>query len=170
VLSARLLTAAQAKRSPAISLNTTLQFLFKLEILVMWLRRTFHECADELEMVSQSFRTAFTNSSRVDQQRRGEILQDSSEKGVEILRILALSIHPEQDYDAAFKNATQYITVGALKDSVSNKYIFEVINSYQPTYSKKPGFKQLRLRDTFNCFLPRTNERCNLASWHIPTS
>lgn len=116
----------------------------------MWLRRTFHECADELEMVSLNFRTAFTNSFGVDQQRRGEILRDSSEKGVEILRILALSIRPEQDYNAAFKNATQDITVGALKHSASSKDVSDVINSYRPPYSKKPGFKQLRLRDALN--------------------
>lgn len=69
----------------------------------MWQRRTFHECAEELEMVSKSFRIAFTNRSGVDQQRRGENLLDSSEKGVQILRVLALSIRPEQDYDEELK-------------------------------------------------------------------
>jgi len=116
----------------------------------MWLRRTFHECAEELEMVSKSFRTSFTKSSEVDQQRRGEILRDSSQKGVEILRVLALSIRPEQDYDEVFNRATRDIPVGALKCSASTTDIFDAINNYRPPYSQKADFKQLGLRDALN--------------------
>jgi hypothetical protein len=116
----------------------------------MWQRRTFHECAEELEMVSQSFRTAFTNCSGIEQQRREEILRDSSKEGVAILKVLALSIRPEQDYDEEFKKATQDITVGALKRSASNNDVSDAINSYRPPYSKIFGFEQLGLREALN--------------------
>ena len=82
--------------------------------------------------------------------RRGEILRDSSEKGVEILRVLALSIRPEQDYDEEFRRATQDITVGALKRSASNNDVFDAIHSYRPPYSKQSGFEQLGLREALN--------------------
>jgi len=119
----------------------------------MWQRKRFHECADELEMVSQSFRTANTNSSGIDPETREESLKDLSKQGVEILRVLALSIRPEQDYDEEFKNATQYITVGALKRSASNDDVSDAINSYQPPYNNyinSSGFKSLGLREALN--------------------
>ena len=116
----------------------------------MWQRKKFHECADELEMVSKSFRTANTNSSGIDQETREEILEDSSKKGLELLKVLALSIRPEQDYDEEFKNATQDITVGALKRSASNNEVSDAINSYQSPYSNRSGFEQLGLREALN--------------------
>lgn len=116
----------------------------------MWQRRTFHECAEELEMASKSFRIAYTNSFGVDEQKRVEILGDSSKKGVEILRVLALSIRPEQDYDEEFKKSTQDITVGALKRCASSKDVSDTINSYRPPYSNKPDFEQLGLREALN--------------------
>ncbi len=66
----------------------------------MWRRRTFHECASELEIVSQYFRNAYLRKSKLDQQSRDELLRETSERGIEILRILALSIRSEDDYGA----------------------------------------------------------------------
>jgi hypothetical protein len=63
----------------------------------MWKRRTLHECAEELEVLSQDFRDAYINKPELDQQIREKILQESSERGIEILRVLALSIRSEQD-------------------------------------------------------------------------
>lgn len=66
------------------------------------------------------------------------------------MRVLALSIQSEQDYDQAFKKATQAITVGALKRSDSNNDVFDAINNYRPPYSGKSGFEQLGLREALN--------------------
>jgi hypothetical protein len=44
----------------------------------MWKRRTLHECAEELEVLSQDFRDAYINKSELDQQIREKILQESS--------------------------------------------------------------------------------------------
>lgn len=116
----------------------------------MWQRRTFHECADELEQVSKNFRTAYNNSYGIDQQKRKEILNESSTKGIEILQILALSIRSEQDYDQEFKNATHNITVGALKSEANNNEFFDMVKSYRPPYNQVTNFKQLSLREALN--------------------
>jgi hypothetical protein len=97
--------------------------------------------------------------------RRGEILRDSSEKGVEILRVLALSIRPEQDYDEEFRRATQDITVGALKRSASNNDVFDAIHSYRPPYSKQSGFEQLGLREALNKIALRVTNYAQIQKW-----
>lgn len=86
----------------------------------MWKRRTFHECAEELEVLSQDFRDAYINELNLDQQNRRKILQESSERGIEILRVLALSIRSEQDFGAI---PSIRITVGALKRSTSTSEV-----------------------------------------------
>ncbi len=113
----------------------------------MWQRRTFHECAEELETTSRDFRSAYTNSLRVDQQSREKILQESSERGIEILRVLALSIRSEQD----FGNIPPiHITVGALKRSANDSEISDTLHSYRPPYSEKSDFEPLLLREALN--------------------
>jgi hypothetical protein len=113
----------------------------------MWKRRTFHECAEELEKLSRDFRDAYTNKSRIDQQSREKILQKSSEKGIEILRVLALSIRSEQDFGSL---PSIRITVGALNRSTNTSEASATLNNYRPPYSKKAGFEPLPLREALN--------------------
>jgi hypothetical protein len=113
----------------------------------MWKRRTFHECAEELEMLSRDFRDAYTNKSRIDQQSREKILQESSEKGIEILRVLTLSIRSEQDFGSIPSIRT---TVGALNRSTNTSEVSATLNNYRPPYSGKTGFEPLPLREALN--------------------
>ncbi|MCM1983637.1 hypothetical protein [Lyngbya confervoides] len=113
----------------------------------MWKRKTFHECAEELEILSRDFRDAYTNKSRIDQQSREEILQESSEKGIEILRVLALSIRSEQDFGSI---PSIHTTVGALNRSTNTSEVFATLNNYRPPYSEKDGFEPLLLREALN--------------------
>lgn len=113
----------------------------------MWKRRTLHECAEELEVLSQDFREAYVNKSKLDQQVREKILQESSERGVEILRVLALSIRSEQDFGGIPSIRT---TVGALKRSANTSEVSATLNSYRPPYSGKAGFEPLPLREALN--------------------
>jgi hypothetical protein len=113
----------------------------------MWKRRTFHECAEELEILSRDFRDAYTNKSRIDQQSREKILQESSERGVEILRALALSVRSEQDFGGIPSIRT---TVGALNRSTNTREVSATLNNYRPPYSEKAGFEPLLLREALN--------------------
>jgi len=113
----------------------------------MWKRRTFHECAEELEILSQDFRDAYTSKSRIDQQSREKILQESSEKGIEILRMLALSIRSEQDFGILPSIRT---TVGALNRSTNTSEVSATLNNYRPPYNDKAGFEPLPLREALN--------------------
>ena len=113
----------------------------------MWKRRTFHECAEELEILSRDFRDAYTNKSRIDQQSREKILQESSEKGIEILRVLALSIRSEQDFGSIPSIRT---SVGALNRSTNATEVSAILNNYRPPYSEKAGFEPLLLREALN--------------------
>jgi hypothetical protein len=77
----------------------------------MWQRRTLHECADELDQVSRRFRDACGNSGRGADQAE---MIEASRKGVEILRVLALAIRSEQDFEL-IPNSRQI--VGAIRKS-----------------------------------------------------
>jgi hypothetical protein len=71
----------------------------------------------------------------------------SSERGVEILRVLALSIRSEQDFGSIPSIRT---TVGALKRSTNTSEVSATLNSYRPPYSGKAGFEPLSLREALN--------------------
>lgn len=113
----------------------------------MWQRRTFHGCAEELEIVSKNFRRAYTDSSSIDLENRTRILRESSEKGIEILRVLALSIRSEQDFGNVPRSS---ITVGALNDAASESEITTILSNYQPPYEKQSDFEPLVLREALN--------------------
>ena len=113
----------------------------------MWKRRTFHECAEELEILSRDFKDAYTNKSRIDKQSREKILQESSAKGIEILRVLSLSIRSEQDFGGIPSIRT---TVGALNRSTNTSEVFVTLNNYRPPYSEKAGFEPWILREALN--------------------
>ena len=61
----------------------------------MWRRRTFHDCAHELRQISERFRAAAQGKFG---QNSNAVMQETSVSGVEILRILSLSIRTEQDH------------------------------------------------------------------------
>ncbi|WNZ22275.1 hypothetical protein HJG54_04960 [Leptolyngbya sp. NK1-12] len=113
----------------------------------MWKRRTFHECAEELEVLSQDFRDAYVNKSKLEQQIQEKILQEASERGIEILRVLALSIRSEQDFGGIPSIRT---TVGALKRSANTSEVLSTLNSYRPPYDGRTGFEPLSLREALN--------------------
>ena len=65
----------------------------------MWKRKTFHECANELASISERFRLAHTNTlPKHLAGSKNDILMECSVKGVDLLKVLALSIRAEQDY------------------------------------------------------------------------
>jgi hypothetical protein len=113
----------------------------------VWKRRTFHECAEELEVLSQYFRDAYINELNLDQQNRQKILQESSERGIEILRVLALSIRLEQDFGTV---PSIRVTIGALKRSASPSEVSDTLSSYRPPYRERTGFEPLLLREALN--------------------
>lgn len=74
-------------------------------------------------------------------------MQKSSEKGIEILRVLALSIRSEQDFGSIPSIRT---TVGALNRSANASEVSATLNNYRPPYSEKTGFEPLSLREALN--------------------
>lgn len=113
----------------------------------MWMRRTFHECASELEGISQSFRAAHMNRCNGPEGSRLEVLRDTSTRGVEVLRILALSIRNDQDYGLTnISNAS----IGALREDMSLDEARIFVREYRPPYRELSGFKSLKLRQALN--------------------
>src|SRR5688500_4576357 len=113
----------------------------------MWQRRTFHECAEELSVISQDFRAAYTNSFGVEEDRRNEKLQRSSERGVEILRVLALAVRSEEDFRIIPKTND---LVGAVKPSATENDVVFTLMYYRPPYNQAEGFEPLTLREALN--------------------
>jgi len=113
----------------------------------MWSRRTLHECASELESVSKQFRNAYMNSHKIDSNRRDEMMREYSNRGVELLRILALAIRSEQDAGRLMKLPAR---VGSFKDNVAHDEIALFPQYYRPPYKKVRSSKSLKLRDGLN--------------------
>ena len=106
----------------------------------MWKRKTLHECADELLAISQDFRAAHINKFGMEERRRNQILQGTSERGVEILRTLALSVRSEEDYGIIPEIDD---TVGAIKPSATDSEVFTTLNYYRPPILKKKNLSRL---------------------------
>lgn len=113
----------------------------------MWQRRTFHECAEELKAQSDFFRSAYVNRLNFSASERQQRMVSASERGVEVLRILALSIRADQD--AGLTNNTP-ATVGALHVSATDEEITVTLKNYRPPYNQANGFVPLRLRQALN--------------------
>jgi hypothetical protein len=113
----------------------------------MWLRRTFHECAEELKAQSDFFRSAYFNRRNFSPADRQERMVSASERGVEVLRILALSIRADQDAGLTDNNPA---TVGSLRVGVTDDEITQTLTSYRPPYTRQRGFKPLTLRQALN--------------------
>jgi hypothetical protein len=113
----------------------------------MWQRRTFHECASELSAISEDFRSACTNRFGWDQAKRDRILSETSTRGVEVLRILALSIRAEQD---AGLTETDSSRVGGLRANAAEAEALDTVNNYQPPWNQLRRFAPLKLRQALN--------------------
>ncbi len=115
----------------------------------MWQRRTFHECANELMQISERFRGEWKSHYRSDPAlaMQNQTLLDTSMRGVEILRILALAIRSEQDFGLT---PSDVAIVGAIKENTSNSESTAIINTYTPPYSVLADFKPLKLRQALN--------------------
>lgn len=113
----------------------------------MWQRRTFHECASELTAISEDFRSAHTNRFGWDQPKRDRVMLDTSTRGVEVLRILALSVRSDQDFGLTSDDPTP---VGALRSKVTEAEVLAAIRDYRPPYGQQSGYKPLGLRQALN--------------------
>jgi len=113
----------------------------------MWQRRTFHECASELSAISEDFRSAYTNRFNWDRAKRDRVLSDTSTRGVEVLRILALSIRSDQDAGLTVEDKS---CVGAIVTAASEAEASRAMATYQPPYQNVAGSKPLRLRQALN--------------------
>jgi hypothetical protein len=113
----------------------------------MWQRRTFHECASELSAISEDFRAAYTNKFGWDRSKRDQVMLDTSKRGVEVLRILALSIRSDQDYGLINNDPTP---VGALRSKATQAEVLAAIRDYCPPYGQLSGYTSLGLRQALN--------------------
>jgi len=119
----------------------------------MWQRVTWHECASELKSVSEQFQDAYWNrrygGSYPRHPEAERMLVDSSQRGVEILRSLALAIRSEQDFDMIPDNVS---TVGLLKTGeFSIEDILEIkMNGGFDGHTDKEGYANIRLRECLN--------------------
>ncbi len=113
----------------------------------MWARRTFHQCAEELRTISEDFRAAYLNGSGWEAPRRNRVMQETSRTGVELLRILAVSIRSEQDYGRTEYDGTP---VGALVLNATPEEVTTTLREYRPPYSEIIGSTPLHLREALN--------------------
>lgn len=68
----------------------------------MWTRSTWHECANELDIVCSNFRRAYWGRRSKSWPRHPEDIkemEETSRQGVTILRSLALAVRSEQDFN-----------------------------------------------------------------------
>jgi hypothetical protein len=118
--------------------------------LNMFLRRTFHECANELSSISERFRGAYLEMFPHLAKNKDSILQETSQKGIEVLKILALSIRSEQDYGIQPHTS---MVVGALKEPVTGENISEYKTYYcgqYREYCETKNFNSMNLRTALN--------------------
>jgi hypothetical protein len=113
----------------------------------MWARRTFHDCAEELDAISSNFRTAYTNRLGWDGPTCERVMFETSTRGVEVLRILALAIRSEQDYGLTNSDRA---AVGALRTNITRDEASLAIKRYRPPYNELNGYTPLGLRQALN--------------------
>jgi hypothetical protein len=97
--------------------------------------------------INEDFRAAYTNRWNSDRATRDRVLRDTSIRGVEVLRILALSIRSDQDYGLT-ENAS--VRVGALRGNATEGETKAFVREYRPPYSQLAGFASLKLRHALN--------------------
>lgn len=74
-------------------------------------------------------------------------MRDSSIRGVELLRILALTVRSEQDTGLILKLP---VVVGAVNENVAQEELAFMPSYYRPPYNKVKNYKPLNLRDALN--------------------
>jgi hypothetical protein len=72
---------------------------------------------------------------------------DTSKRGVEVLRVLALAIRTEEDHGLLKNDPT---TVGAFKSPVTDRDVVAAIRDYRPPYGQLPHHVPLGLRAALN--------------------
>jgi hypothetical protein len=119
----------------------------KIEGRKMLRRRTFHECATELEEISSDFRNAYLNEASIIPDRRQEIMVSASKRGIEVLRILALAIRTDQDWSLLAPDPNQ---VGAIRNDIPELEVQNIISDYNYPFRELQGFQPLNLRGAMN--------------------
>lgn len=114
---------------------------------IMWERRTFHQCAMELDMISGEFRDAYLDHD-LDPEVREAMMLSASTRGIEVLRILALAIRSEQD--AGLTSRVNH-PVGAIRNNPTQRDTDAFLGGdYQPHWSEQADFESLDLRNALN--------------------
>jgi len=118
----------------------------------MWKRARWHECASELEQVTQHFRRAYWGIRSKSWPRHPDDEREmvaTSIEGVQILRALALAVRSEQDFDLI---PPEQSIVGALKKRNATKSDAETTkrNHGYSAMLKLPDFEPLKLRQALN--------------------
>jgi hypothetical protein len=113
----------------------------------MWQRDTYHVCAAELEQASERFREAFLGMRPLGPDERSQELVRSSKDGVDILKILALSVRPEQDFGSLPHASKQ---VGKLLCNVGSAETQAALTAGQLPPIVLPGATPLELREALN--------------------
>lgn len=123
----------------------------------MWQRRTFHECASELEGISRDFRDTYTNKFGWEEPKCQQVMVSTSQRGIEVLRVLALSIRSEQDVGLTSRAPTR---VGSILHNIDDEKVSLILNSYSPPYSAIAGSRTLGLRQALNCIAHANPHKC----------
>jgi hypothetical protein len=114
---------------------------------LMWQRRTYHDCASELEQASDRFREAIVRRQAVDSQENMRELESSSKDGTDLLKIIALSVRPEQDFGLLPSSNTD---VGTLVRNADSNEIQSALTGSKIPPVIVPGSKPLGLREALN--------------------
>jgi hypothetical protein len=113
----------------------------------VWTRRTFHECASELLGISHDFREAQANPGMCSRGGQAAEMAELSTRGVEILRILALAVRSDQDYELTARVRTQ---VGAVREGATLEQATTTIREYRPPFRALRGYSPLSVRQALN--------------------
>lgn len=121
--------------------------LRRIQGFQVWKRRTFHECATELEQLSCKFRIAHMGKGYASEADRQRDLEKTSIAGMEILRILVLAIRSEQDYGTV---PLESGSVGVLLSDLSEENCRNIVETYAAPYTNLYPSAHLRLRNALN--------------------
>lgn len=113
----------------------------------MWKRGTYHDCASELQQASDRFREAISGSRVHDSQENRQELEGSSKDGVDLLKILAMSVRPEQDF-GLLPHANRQ--VGTFLSNADSTEIQTLLNGGQLPPIEVLGGEPLELREALN--------------------
>lgn len=114
----------------------------------MWVRKTFHECTSSLRAICADFRAAYEGRVPGGEERKRWVMVDTSQKGVQILQAMALTVRGEQDYGIVDGRA---LRVGALLSDATSADVQHALHVYQPPHSALTApYGALTLREGLN--------------------